>query len=97
MTTAQAKVVSQRLAKLILVLIVVQEPSNLSDSDSAFASEAIMSFSVNKSPICDGERDGFEEWHSKWEVFGQDHWFDEMQSETPQPDLLIDGYAAPDR
>ena len=28
-----------------------------------------MSSSMNKSPICDGKRDGFEEWHAKWEVF----------------------------
>jgi hypothetical protein len=47
-----------------------------SDSDSFIASKANrnkMSSSMNKSPVCDGERDSFEEWHSKWEVFGQDH------------------------
>jgi hypothetical protein len=44
------------------------------DSDSFIASKASkMSSSMNKSPICDGERDSFEEWHSKWEVIGQDH------------------------
>jgi hypothetical protein len=38
------------------------------DSNSGIASKARMSSSMNKSPICNGERDGFEEWHSKWEV-----------------------------
>jgi hypothetical protein len=42
---------------------------------------------MNKSPICDGERDSFEEWHSKWEVFGQDHRFDEYQCDIRHPDL----------
>jgi hypothetical protein len=47
-----------------------------SDSDSFIASKANrnkMSSSMNKSPVCNGERNSFEEWHSKWEVFGQDH------------------------
>ena len=36
-----------------------------------------MPSSMNKSPICDGKsRGGFKEWHSKWEVFGQDSRFD---------------------
>ena len=35
-----------------------------------------MSSSMNKSPICEGKRDGFEEWHSRWKVFGQDSVFD---------------------
>jgi hypothetical protein len=53
-----------------------------SDSDSFIASKANrnkMSSSMNKSPVSDGERNSFEEWHSKWEVFGQDHRFDEYQ------------------
>jgi hypothetical protein len=46
-----------------------------SDSDSFIASKANRNkmSSMNKSPVCDGERDSFEEWHLKWEVFGQDH------------------------
>jgi hypothetical protein len=49
---------------------------NSSDSNSFIASKANrnkISSSMNKSPVCDGERNSFEEWHSKWEVFGQDH------------------------
>jgi hypothetical protein len=59
------------------------------DSDSFIASKANrnkMSSSMNKSPVCDGERDSFEEWHSKWEVFGQDHRFDEYQCDIRHPD-----------
>jgi hypothetical protein len=65
-----------------------------SDSDSYIASKANkMSSSMNKSPICDGERDSFEEWYSKWEVFGQDHRFDEYQCDIFHPDLPVDGHA----
>jgi hypothetical protein len=67
-----------------------------SDSDSFIASKANrnkMSSSMNKSPVCDGERDSFEEWHSKWEVFGQDHQFDEYQCDIRLPDLPVDGHA----
>jgi hypothetical protein len=49
--------------------------------------------SMNKSPVCDGERGSFEEWHSKWEVFGQDHRFDEYQCDILHPDLPVDGHA----
>jgi hypothetical protein len=66
-----------------------------SDSDSFIASKANrnkMSSSMNKSPICDGERDSFEEWHSKWEVFRQDHRFDEYQCDIRHPDLPVDGH-----
>jgi hypothetical protein len=65
-----------------------------SDSDSFIASKANqnMSSSMNKSPICDGERNSFEEWHSKWEVFGQDHRFDEYQCDIRHPDLPVDGH-----
>jgi hypothetical protein len=63
-----------------------------SDSNSDIASKARMSSSMNKSLICDGERDSFEEWHSKWEVFGQDHWFDEYQTDVLHTDLLVDGH-----
>jgi hypothetical protein len=67
---------------------------NSSDSDSFIASKANrnMSSSMNKSPLCDGERDSFEEWHSKWEVFGQDHRFDEYQCDIRHPDLPVDGH-----
>ena len=51
-----------------------------------------MSSSMNKSPICDGKRDGFEEWHAKWEVFGQDAGFDEFQSIEEHPNLPEDGH-----
>jgi hypothetical protein len=66
-----------------------------SDSDSFIASKAnrnMMSSSMNKSPVCDGERNSFEEWHSKWEVFGQDHRFDEYQCDIRYPDLPVDGH-----
>jgi hypothetical protein len=64
-----------------------------SDSDSFIASKANkMSSSMNKSPVCDGERNTFEEWHSKWEVFGQDHRFDEYQCDIQHPDLPVDGH-----
>jgi hypothetical protein len=53
-----------------------------------------MSSSMNKSPVCDGERDSFEEWHSEWEVFGQDHIFDEYQCDIRQPDLPVDGHVS---
>jgi hypothetical protein len=67
------------------------------DSDSLTASKANqnkMSSSMNKSSICDGERDLFEEWHSKWEVFGQDHRFDEYQCDIRHPDLPVDGHVS---
>jgi hypothetical protein len=70
--------------------------SDSSDSDLYIASKANrnkMSSSMNKSPICDGERDSFEEWHSKWEVFGQDHPFDKYQCDIFHPDLPVDGHA----
>jgi hypothetical protein len=66
------------------------------DSDSFIASKANrnkMSSSMNKSPVCDGERNSFEEWHSKWEVFGQDNRFDEYQCDIRHPDLPVDGHA----
>jgi hypothetical protein len=50
--------------------------------------------SINKSPACDGSRDTFEEWHSMWEIFGQDNGFDEHQSIVPHPDLPVDGHNA---
>jgi hypothetical protein len=51
-----------------------------------------MSSSMNKSPVCDGERDSSDECHSKWEVFGQDHQFDEYQCDIRHPDLPDDGH-----
>jgi hypothetical protein len=51
-----------------------------------------MSSSMNMSPICDGERDSFEGWHSKWEVSGQDHRFDEYQCDILHPDLPVNGH-----
>jgi hypothetical protein len=67
-----------------------------SDSNSFIASKADrnMSSSMKKSPICDGERDSFEEWHSKWEVSGQDHRFDEYQYDIRHPDLPVDGHVS---
>jgi hypothetical protein len=50
--------------------------------------------SITKSPACDGSRDTFEEWHSLWEVFGQDNSFGEYQSIVPHPDLPVDGHNA---
>ena len=52
-----------------------------------------MSSSMNKSPIYVGERYSFEEWHSKWEVFRQDHRFNEYQFEIQYPDLPTDRHA----
>jgi hypothetical protein len=51
-----------------------------------------MSSSMNKSPVCDGEIYLFEEWHSKWELFGQDHRFNEYQTDVLHTDLLVDGH-----
>jgi hypothetical protein len=48
--------------------------------------------SMTKSPACDGSRDTFEEWHSLWEVFGQDNGFDEYHYIVPYPDLPVDGH-----
>ena len=67
--------------------------SDSDDSDkSNYKYKYKMSSSMNKSPICNGSRAGFEEWHSKWEVFGQDNRFDEYQSIIPHPDLPVNGY-----
>jgi hypothetical protein len=48
--------------------------------------------SITKSPACDGSRDTFEEWHSLYEVFGQDNSFDKYQSIVPHPGLPVDGH-----
>jgi hypothetical protein len=68
---------------------------NSSDLDSYIASKANRNkmSSMNKSPVCDGERGSLEEWHSKWEVFGQDHRFDKYQCDILHPDLPVDGHA----
>jgi hypothetical protein len=52
------------------------------------------SSSIIKSPISDGSRFTFEEWHSLWEVFGQEQGFDEYQSIVPHPDLPVVGHNA---
>jgi hypothetical protein len=52
-----------------------------------------MSSSMYTSPICAGERYGFEEWHSEWKVLGEDHRFDEYQYEILHPDLPTDRHA----
>jgi hypothetical protein len=49
------------------------------------------SSSIIKSPVSDGSRATFEEWHSLWEVFGQEQGFDEYQYIVPHPDLPVDG------
>jgi hypothetical protein len=51
--------------------------------------------STLKSPICNGDREGFEEWHSQWEVYAGDNKFDEYISEVIHPDLPADGHANP--
>ena len=80
--------VPQVQAQVLLEVVTRKSDSSSSSSDSTGSvhsdSEDLdgmmykkkMSSSMNKSPICDGKRDGFEEWHSKWEVFGQDSGFD---------------------
>jgi hypothetical protein len=45
-----------------------------------------------KSPASDRSRDTFEEWHSLWEVFGQDNGSNEYQSIVPHPDLPVNGH-----
>ena len=47
---------------------------------------------MNKSPVCDGRRDSFEEWHAQWEVFGQDAGFDEYQTMDLHSNLPLNGY-----
>jgi hypothetical protein len=46
---------------------------------------------ITKSSISNGSRATFEEWHSLWEVFGQEQGFDEYQTIVPHPDLPVDG------
>jgi hypothetical protein len=54
-----------------------------------------MPSSIIKSPVFDGSRATFEEWHSLWEVFGEEEGFDEYhQSIVPHPDLPVDGHNA---
>jgi hypothetical protein len=53
-----------------------------------------MPSSLTKSPVSDGSRATFEEWHSLWEVFGQEQGFDEYQTVVPHPDLPVDGHNA---
>jgi hypothetical protein len=105
--TPQAQAQTQALLEVVarviwisaaLIALIQQEALLLtiqSDSDSFIASKANrnkMSSSMNKSPVCDGERNSFEEWHSKWEMFGQDHRFDEYPCDIQHPDLPVDGH-----
>jgi hypothetical protein len=53
-----------------------------------------MPSSITKSPVSNGSRATFEEWHSLWEVFGQEQGFDEYQTIVPHPDLPVDGHNA---
>jgi hypothetical protein len=53
-----------------------------------------MPSSLTKSHVSDGSRATFEEWHSLWEVFGQEQGFDEYQTVLPHPDLPVDGHNA---
>jgi hypothetical protein len=50
-----------------------------------------MPSSITKSPVSNGSRATFEEWHSLWEVFGQEQDFNEYQTIVPHPDLPVDG------
>jgi hypothetical protein len=50
--------------------------------------------SIDRSPACNGSRDTFKEWHSLWEVFGQDNGFNEYQSIVSHPDLPVNGHSA---
>jgi hypothetical protein len=67
--------------------------SDSSATDKKYKYNKIPS-SIIKSPVSDGSRATFEEWHSLWEVFGQDQGFDEYQSIVPHPDLPVDGHNA---
>jgi hypothetical protein len=67
--------------------------SNSIDSDLSIATTKMSS--TLKSPICNGDREGFEEWHSQWEVYAGDNKFDEYISEVIHPDLPVDGHANP--
>jgi hypothetical protein len=54
------------------------DSDSTSDSIDSNSSIATTKMSSNpKSPVCDGSRDGFEEWHSQWEVYAGDNKFDE--------------------
>ena len=48
------------------------------DSDSSIATTKMSS--TLKSPVCDGSRESFEEWHSQWEVYAGDNKIDEYIS-----------------
>jgi hypothetical protein len=65
-----------------------------SDSESDSSEYNKMPSSITKSPVSHGSRATFEEWHSLWEVFGQEQGFDEYQTIVPHPDLLVDGHNA---
>jgi hypothetical protein len=49
--------------------------------------------STLKSPVCDGSRESFEEWHSQWEVYAGDNKIDEYISVVFHPDLPLEGHA----
>jgi hypothetical protein len=70
-----------------------------SDSDSSAVNNKKYKYykmpsSIIKSSVSDGSRATFEEWHSLWEVFGQEQGFDEYQSIVPHLDLPVDGHNA---
>jgi hypothetical protein len=64
------------------------------DKKKKYKYNKMPSSSIIKSPVSDGSRATFEEWHSLWEVFGHDNGFDEYQSIAPHPDLPVDGHNA---
>jgi hypothetical protein len=51
-----------------------------------------MPSSITKSPVSNGGRATFGDWHSLWEVFGEEQGFNEYQSIVPHPDLPVDGH-----
>jgi hypothetical protein len=60
-------------------------------SDSSIATTKMSS--TLKSPVCDGSRESFEEWHSQWEVYAGDNKIDEYISVVFHPDLPLEGHA----
>jgi hypothetical protein len=65
---------------------------NNNNNNKKYKYNKMPSSSIIKSPASEGSRDTFKEWHSLWEVFGQDSGFDEYQSIVPHPDLLVNGH-----
>jgi hypothetical protein len=53
------------------------EASAIDNKKKKYKYNKMPSSSIIKSPVSDGSRATFEEWHYLWEVFGQEQGFDE--------------------